>query len=74
MDEKIPQWNQEMELRSSCRTLLAPEQVTEVRILGLEGRNGHIAPGWFDNPEALVASVLENSAKGGAEGSTSPGF
>jgi len=43
----------------SCQTLFAPGQVAELRILGIGGREGKNAAGWYDDHNALADAVLQ---------------
>jgi|GEM_PF-5163215 len=50
-------------LQRTCRAIFAEGQVTELRALGLNGRDGHCSSGWFDSVEALVESAIAIEAQ-----------
>lgn len=47
----------------TCRALFAEGQVTELRALGLAGRDGHSAAGWFNDAETLAREALAAEAR-----------
>lgn len=55
--------DQRVEIEKSVCTLLAPDQTVEVRLLGVHGKQGHVAAGWFNDKLALVDEVLKWEAK-----------
>jgi len=50
-------------LELACRALFAPDQIVELRILGLHNRDGFNAAGWFNDHRALIDAALAYDGK-----------